>query len=88
MTKGSIASLVLTQYFDFLENSLSCGTFGLLSEGTMERDPMDARARDPKPLVQGTPGASVAFAFVFNVVEVTIAIAITSNTRFCFCFLS
>ena len=27
MTKGSIASLVLTQYFDLLENSLSCGTF-------------------------------------------------------------
>ena len=34
MTKGSIASLVLTQYFDLLENSLSCGTFGLLSVGT------------------------------------------------------
>ena len=34
VTKGSIASLVLTQYCDFLENSLSCGTFGLLSVGT------------------------------------------------------
>jgi len=32
--KGSIASSVLTQYYDFLENSLSCGTFGLLSVGT------------------------------------------------------
>jgi len=35
LTKGPIASLVLTQYFDFLENSLSCGTFGLLSVGTI-----------------------------------------------------
>ncbi len=31
VTKGSIASLVSTQHCDFLEKSLSCGTFGLFS---------------------------------------------------------
>ncbi len=34
MTKGVYRVLVLNPYLDFLENSLSCGTFGLISVGT------------------------------------------------------
>ena len=68
VTKGSIASLVLTQYCDFLESSLSCGTFGLLSVGTTNSNRHginNARDHDPIVICRNRNRNWILFLFLF-----------------------